>query len=65
MEILKIKKLAARINCGMSLTQDLLLLAGGDEKLVIKASEASLCGVNSVKAFIINERFKNIEIRRK
>ena len=56
----QVELLAQEIGCGFKLARDLLILAGEDEKLVIKAS--NMCnGVESMKAFIIDERFKKIE----
>ena len=57
----KIKELSQRIGCGISLTQDLLTLAGDDEELVINASENTHSGVESLKAYIIDHRFKRVE----
>lgn len=45
----------------MSLTRDLLTLAGWDENLVIEASQANLSGVESLKAYIIDKRFSKLE----
>lgn len=57
----KIKELSQRIGCGISLTQDLLTLAGDDEELVINASENTHSGVESLKTYIIDHRFKRVE----
>lgn len=62
-ELTKIRKLSAKLGCGLSLTQDLLTLAGGDEQLVIQCSNATYGGVQSLKAAIIDERFAKLEAR--
>lgn len=51
---------ATRIKCGPSLARDLLLLAGDDATLVYKASE-KCHGVESVKAYIIDQRIRKLE----
>lgn len=61
--VLKIKKLSSEIGCGLSLTRDLLALAGDDEKLVLEASFACLQGIGAVKAYIVNKRFEKLEAR--
>lgn len=53
----KVNDLAADIQCGPRLAEELLTLAGGDASLVRDASMLSQ-GINSVKAFIIDHRFK-------
>lgn len=53
-----VRRVAGRICVSISLARDLLTLAGGDEDLVINASEAADGGVGELKAIIINERFK-------
>lgn len=60
-DVLKIRELSSEIGCGLSLTRDLLTLAGGDEKLVLEASFACLQGVGAVKAYIVNARFEKLE----
>lgn len=56
----KVNDLAADIHCGPSLARDLLTLAGGDAQLVRDAS--FMCDkAESMKAFIIDRRFKKIE----
>lgn len=56
----KVNDLAADIHCGPSLARDLLTLAGGDAQLVRDAS--FMCSkAESMKAFIIDRRFKKIE----
>lgn len=52
--------LAEDINCGTSLALDLLRLAGGDASLVRKASDKCV-GVESLKAYIIDHRFRKVE----
>ena len=59
--IAKVRKTQGKIGCGVSLTRDLLTLAGWDEELVVQASNESLNGVESVKAYIIDKRFKKLE----
>lgn len=56
-----VRRTQTKIGCGMSLTRDLLILAGWDENLVIEASQANLSGVESLKAYIIDKRFKKLE----
>lgn len=56
----QVRILAEDIGCGGGLARDLLVLANGDEHLVRKASE--LCrGAESMKAYIIDHRFRNLE----
>lgn len=62
-DMLQIKKLSSEIGCGLSLTRDLLTLAGGDEKLVLDASFSCLQGVGAVKAHIVNARLEKLEAR--
>ena len=57
----KIKRVSAEIGCGVSLAKDLLVLAGGDERLVIMASNSTCNGVESLKAIIIDERFRKVK----
>lgn len=54
--------LARDIRCGPSLARDLLVLAGGDAGLVREASDRCR-GVESMKAFIIDQRFQKSEGR--
>lgn len=56
-----VRELSQKIGCGVPLTQDLLMLAGGDEELVIRASENTCSGVESLKAYIIDNRFRKVE----
>ena len=56
----EVRDLAADIHCGSPLAYDLLMLAGGDASLVREASSASP-GAESMKAYIIDRRFKRIE----
>lgn len=56
-----IKKVSHEIGCGLSLTKDLLVLAGGDADIVINASKSTCNGVESLKAIIIDARFKEVE----
>lgn len=53
----KVNDLAADIQCGPRLAEELLTLAGGDTNLVRDASMFQQ-GINSVKAYIIDRRFK-------
>lgn len=53
----KVNDLAADIQCGPRLAEELLTLAGGDAQLVRDASELE-AGINAVKAYIIDRRFK-------
>lgn len=55
-----VKDLAADIQCGTSFAADLLALAGNDMQLVRDAS-AQCHGAESVKAYIIDHRFKKLE----
>ena len=56
----KVNDLAADIHCGPSLARDLLTLAGDDDQLVRDAS--FMCDkAESMKAYIIDRRFKKIE----
>lgn len=53
----KVRELAEDIHCGVPLAHDLLTLAGGDARIVRDASK--FChGVDTMKAFIIDRRFK-------
>ena len=56
----QVNDLAADIRCGPKLAFDLLTLAGGDVQLVRDASERSI-GVDMMKAYIIDHRFRKIE----
>lgn len=60
MEDKRVEELAAEIHCGQPLAHDLLTLAGWDEGLVREASKACT-KVESMKAFIIDRRFKKVE----
>lgn len=56
----KVNELAVDIQCGPRLAEELLTLAGGDFNLVRDAS--TMCrGINAVKAYIIDRRFKKVE----
>lgn len=56
----KVNDLAADIHCGVSLAEDLLILAGGDASIVRDAS--LMCRkAESMKAYIIDHRFRKIE----
>lgn len=55
-----VNDLAADIHCGTSLASDLLTLAGNNAQLVRDASE-HCNSAESMKAYIIDRRFKNIE----
>lgn len=56
----RIRMLAEDMGCGGQLARDLLVLAGDNEELVREAS--SKCrGVESVKAYIIDTRFRRLE----
>ena len=57
----KTRKISQEVHCGLALAKDLLVLAGGDEKLVIEASERTMNGVESLKAYIIDKRFSKLE----
>lgn len=58
----KVNDLAADIRCGVSLAEDLLTLAGGDAQIVRDAS--LMCRkAESMKAFIIDRRFKKNELK--
>lgn len=61
LDINLIKKVSAEIGCGLSLTRDLLLLAGGDANLVINASQECYGGITSVKAAIVDQRLSRLE----
>ena len=56
----EVNDLAADIHCGANLARDLLVLAGGNAQLVREASDACH-GVDSLKAYIIDRRFKKVE----
>lgn len=53
----KVRELAEDIHCGVPLARDLLTLAGGDAHIVRDAS-AFCHGVDTMKAYIIDKRFK-------
>lgn len=53
----KVNDLAAEIRCGPRLADELLTLAGGDANLVRDGS-MTCQGINAVKAYIIDRRFK-------
>lgn len=56
----KVSDLARDIHCGIGLARDLLTLAGGDTDLVKEAS--LMCNkAESMKAYIIDGRFKKVE----
>lgn len=55
------RKVSQEVHCGLALAKDLLVLADGDEKLVIEASENTMNGVESLKAYIIDKRFSKLE----
>ena len=58
----KVNELATEIHCGPRLAEELLTLAGGDANLVRDGS--MLCqGINAVKAYIIDRRFKNNKLK--
>ena len=59
-EQVRIRQLSKAIGCGDSLARDLLLLAGNDYDLVREAS-VHCQGIESVKTYIINARFGNVE----
>jgi hypothetical protein len=59
-EQVKIRMLGNAIGCGDGLARDLLLLAGNDYDLVREAS-VHCTGIESVKTYIINKRFMQIE----
>lgn len=61
LDITLIKKVSAEIGCGLSLTRDLLMLAGGDADLVINTSHECYGGITSVKSAIIDKRLSRIE----
>lgn len=56
----RIRMLAEDIGCGGLLARDLLVLAGDDAQLVRDAS-AHCIGAESMKAYIIDHRFRKIE----
>lgn len=57
----KVNDLVADIQCGPRLAEELLTLAGGDACLVRDASMMNQ-GINSVKAYIIDRRFKKNQL---
>lgn len=57
----KVNDLAADIQTGPRLAEELLTLAGGDANLVRNASMLNQ-GINSVKAYIIDRRFKKNQL---
>lgn len=56
-----VNDLAADIQCGPRLAEELLTLAGGDAYLVRTASDKRQ-GINAVKAYIIDRRFKKNQL---
>lgn len=52
--------IASKLSITIPLARDLLLLAGGDVKLVLTASSEG-DSLHAVKAYIINERLKRLE----
>lgn len=56
----KESQLAQDIGCSEPLARDLLRLAGGDSQLVAEASRECK-GVESMKAYIIDRRFRKFE----
>lgn len=60
-DITAIRKLSSKMGCGLSLTRDLLILAGGDEQLLLQCSNETYHGVQSLKAAIVDERFRKLE----
>lgn len=57
----KVNDLAADIQTGPRLAEELLTLAGGDANMVRNAS--MMCnGINAVKAWIIDRRFKKNQL---
>jgi hypothetical protein len=63
-DITAVRKLSSQLGCGLSLTKDLLTLAGGNEQLIIHCSNNTYNGVQSLKAAIIDARFAQLEARR-
>ena len=57
----KVNDLAIDIQCGPRLADELLTLAGGDANLVRDASMMRQ-GINAVKAYIIDRRFKKNQL---
>ena len=55
----KIREISTQTKCGLSLSKDLLVLAGEDENLVIESSKIAT-GINHLKALIIDARFRQI-----
>lgn len=53
--------LAADICCSVGLARDLLMLAGGDDEIV-RAASKSCTKVESMKAYIIDHRFKKNDL---
>lgn len=53
----RVRQLAEDIHCGVPLAHDLLKLAGDDAQMVRDAS-AKCHGVDAMKAYIIDRRFK-------
>lgn len=54
------RQLLDELGCGHAFLHDLLILAGGDVELVREASR--VCdGANSMKAHIIDHRFRKVE----
>lgn len=57
----KVNDLAVDIQTGPRLADELLTLAGGDAQLVRDASDRQQ-GINAVKAYIIDRRFKKNQL---
>lgn len=57
----KVNDLAADIQAGPRLAEELLTLAGGDASMVRNAS-TNCHGINAVKAYIIDRRFKKNQL---
>lgn len=57
----RVNDLAADIQCGPRLAEELLTLAGDDASLVRDAS-MKCSGINAVKAWIIDRRFKKNQL---
>lgn len=55
----KVMNISEQTKCGLSLSRDLLILAGEDENLVIKSSEIAH-GINHLKSLVIDARFRQV-----
>lgn len=55
----KIREISTQTQCGLSLSRDLLILAGEDEHLVIESSKIAT-GINHLKSLIIDARFRQV-----